>query len=597
RRVPRITYPLVVVRPFPRRANFTIPYGSGEGYRDEDLFLLHPQFATVDLIPYDDLQYALLLPSILRWCFNVLTVMSLRNQLLVGTPVIQVPLELLTTATTAPVAQELTHYQRLETLGDTVLKFLASLQLFAQYPLWHEGYLARRKDHAVSNARLAREAVDKHLYRWIIRDRFVPRKWKPSYVCDSIPSNPPEGQSIERGKEPIPIEEENEVATEPRDQLKRKKKKNQQLSTKVLADVVEALIGAAYEHQGFDLAVDCAAFFGMGLTWKKVPERITDILARSEPLDEPPAQLHLVEHLLNYTFTRKGLLVEALTHASYHGEDAAMSYERLEFLGDCALDMVVTDYLYHAEGKQYSPGHMHMRKESLVNSHFLAFICLRTSTISEATNAFWTPNGGTATTTEHQRIHLYQCMMHSSHRVLEDQHVAFSRFEKNGAVIEQALLHATMYPWAALTSLQAPKFLSDMLESLLGAVYLDSEGNLDAVRKVMRTLGIMEVMEHIVKSDMDVQHPVSCLAIWADQQEPKHKIRYLTEKKDGNVSCAVIVDEVEVIRVTEKYHSRASQEEVRFAAAEQALHTFSVLEEEEEDEESDGWGDIPEYGW
>ena len=61
-------------------------------------------------------------------------------------------------AITAPVAQEQIHYQRLETLGDTVLKFVASVNLLAEYRYWHEGYLARKKDHAVSNASLAKAA-------------------------------------------------------------------------------------------------------------------------------------------------------------------------------------------------------------------------------------------------------------------------------------------------------------------------------------------------------------------------------------------------------------------------------------------------------
>jgi hypothetical protein len=59
-------------------------------------------------------------------------------------------------ASAAPAAQERSHYQRLETLGDTVLKYTVSIQLLSAHPLWHEGYLARRKDHAVSNANLSK---------------------------------------------------------------------------------------------------------------------------------------------------------------------------------------------------------------------------------------------------------------------------------------------------------------------------------------------------------------------------------------------------------------------------------------------------------
>ena len=68
-----------------------------------------------------------------------------------------------------------------------------------------------------------------------------------------------------------------------------------------------------------------------------------------------PPQLGDAERMLGYTFKRKFLLIEALTHASYQScyqqDSHTPSYERLEFLGDFVLDMIVTDYLYHAPGK------------------------------------------------------------------------------------------------------------------------------------------------------------------------------------------------------------------------------------------------------
>ena len=50
------------------------------------------------------------------------------------------------TAITASSANEPgTNYQRLEFLGDSILKLCASIQLIAAYPLWHEGYLSAKK--------------------------------------------------------------------------------------------------------------------------------------------------------------------------------------------------------------------------------------------------------------------------------------------------------------------------------------------------------------------------------------------------------------------------------------------------------------------
>ena len=56
-----------------------------------------------------------------------------------------------------------------------------------------------------------------------------------------------------------------------------------------------------------------------------------------------------LEEKLGYQFQDKSLLENALTHSSYANEHHAgrvQSNERLEFLGDSVLGMVVADYLY-----------------------------------------------------------------------------------------------------------------------------------------------------------------------------------------------------------------------------------------------------------
>lgn len=49
---------------------------------------------------------------------------------------------------------------------------------------------------------------------------------------------------------------------------------------------------------------------------------------------------------LNYNFKNADLLKMALTHQSYANEQGQESYERLEFLGDAVLQIVVSEYLY-----------------------------------------------------------------------------------------------------------------------------------------------------------------------------------------------------------------------------------------------------------
>lgn len=57
-----------------------------------------------------------------------------------------------------------------------------------------------------------------------------------------------------------------------------------------------------------------------------------------------------LENAIGYRFRNIGLLQNALTHSSYANErwhNSLLSNERLEFLGDSVLGMLVAEYLYH----------------------------------------------------------------------------------------------------------------------------------------------------------------------------------------------------------------------------------------------------------
>ena len=55
-----------------------------------------------------------------------------------------------------------------------------------------------------------------------------------------------------------------------------------------------------------------------------------------------------LQEAIGYSFHNQALLTEALTHSSYaHEQHKNMKYnERLEFLGDAVLSIVVSDYIY-----------------------------------------------------------------------------------------------------------------------------------------------------------------------------------------------------------------------------------------------------------
>ena len=59
--------------------------------------------------------------------------------------------------------------------------------------------------------------------------------------------------------------------------------------------------------------------------------------------------LSVIEQRLGYAFANRQLLLEALTHKSYYHENkegASQHNERLEFLGDSVIGLVVVEYLF-----------------------------------------------------------------------------------------------------------------------------------------------------------------------------------------------------------------------------------------------------------
>ncbi len=90
---------------------------------------------------------------------------------------------------------------------------------------------------------------------------------------------------------------------------------------------------------------------------------------RSEDLD-----VRAVEKILDYKFRNKDLLYTAFKHSSFlpvTKEKYYRSNERLEFLGDAVLDLVVTEFLYISKPKR-SEGELSKIKSVLVSRNVLA---------------------------------------------------------------------------------------------------------------------------------------------------------------------------------------------------------------------------------
>ncbi len=83
-----------------------------------------------------------------------------------------------------------------------------------------------------------------------------------------------------------------------------------------------------------------------------------------------------LQKTIEYNFKDRGLLEQALIHPSYSAEAGMPRYksnQRLEFLGDAVLELVISDYLYR-EHREDEEGELTRKRQSLVFEAALA-IC------------------------------------------------------------------------------------------------------------------------------------------------------------------------------------------------------------------------------
>ena len=91
-------------------------------------------------------------------------------------------------------------------------------------------------------------------------------------------------------------------------------------------------------------------------------------------MDELTRTLQPFEKNIGVTFTDKAILLRAFTHRSFINEKKGRGLahnERLEFLGDAVLEIIVTDYLFHTYPKE-DEGTLTAYRAAMVNTDSLS---------------------------------------------------------------------------------------------------------------------------------------------------------------------------------------------------------------------------------
>ncbi|KAJ3462019.1 hypothetical protein MRS44_010572 [Fusarium solani] len=492
--------PYLVIEKWTRRADLLHPPNSPNQEQKVNTKpygrVLPISWTTVDMVPKRVVKVGMLIPSIIHEIGVQLIASELSTTLLqpVGVNDLQLVLE----AISSRSAHEPVDYERLEFLGDSILKYCTVVQAYAEHPLWPEGLLVHFKDRLVSNKRLHRACLESGLSKFILSKAFTGRsysgkKWKPLYLDDFLP----------------------EESVEPLDRI---------TGHKNLADVVEALIGASFQDGGMEKVLKCiSVFLGDKCHWHEAG-RGCDILFSSALDGVPlPSTLEPLEELIGYSFRKKSLLIEAVTHGSYAGDTHQRSYEQLEFLGDAVLDYIIVTKVFNVK-PPLPHSDLHLIKTAMVNGEFLAFVNLEHRLRRVETHV----SADGVTEDAFKTLALWQFMRYTSPAISNEQVRTVERFEMLRREIIDAIENGTHYPWTLLARFQPKKFYSDLFEALIGAVWVDS-GSTEVCEGVLRRFGIMPYLERIIRDKVHIKHPKEELSALAMEK----KVEYYYTVLDG----------------------------------------------------------------
>ncbi|PON59109.1 Endoribonuclease Dicer-like [Parasponia andersonii] len=379
------------------------------------------------------------LPSIMHRLESLLIAANLKRMHLDHCMQNVIPTTKVLEAITTKKCQEKFNLESLETLGDSFLKYAASQQLFSSFQNQHEGLLSVKKEKIVSNVVLCKLGCELKLPGFIRDECFDVKRW---IIPGSYSANETLQEDLLSNNRKIYISGRRKV------------------KSKRVADVVEALIGAFLSTGGEISALRFMNWIGIKVDFVCKPyER--DFKVQSEKL----INIRHLESLLNYSFRDPSLLVEALTHGSYMLPQIPRCYQRLEFLGDAVLDYLITVHLYN-KYPGMSPGFLTDMRSASVNND-----CYARSAI---------------------KAELHKHILHASHQLHKDIVATINNFGNLSSV--------STFGWESEKSF--PKVLGDVIESLAGAIFVDSGYNKEIVFESIRPL-----LEPLITPETIKLHP------------------------------------------------------------------------------------------
>jgi len=179
-----------------------------------------------------------------------------------------------------------------------------------------------------------------------------------------------------------------------------------------------------------------------------------------------------VETKIGYTFREKSFLLQAFTHSSYSENNLTDSYERLEYLGDAVLDYLVTCYIY--TNSDADPGRLTDIRSALVcNNTFAALLV----DLGLHGNILYSAPEVRKKIVDYVDSRKYEDNSSCNNSSNRDYSRSISNSHSNSLVNNLKLINESEPPEAK--EIEVPKLLGDVLEALVGAVFIDSGHDLE----------------------------------------------------------------------------------------------------------------------
>ncbi|CAM8960945.1 unnamed protein product [Rhodiola kirilowii] len=467
---------------------------------------LPPELCVVHPLSGSLVRGAQRLPSIMRRVESMLLAIQIKH--MISYPI---PASRILEALTAASCQETFCYERAELLGDAYLKWVVSRFLFLKHPQKHEGQLTRMRQQMVSNMVLYQFALNRGLQSYIQADRFAPSRWAAPGVPPVFDEDMRDTESLfddDQSQRRMSNGTNHEVDDYDHDvmedgELESDLSSYRVLSSKTLADVVEALIGVYYVEGGKTAANHFMKWIGIQVEFDFDE---TQCLAKQPLVPESICRsinFDALEKALKFQFNDKGLLVEAITHAS-RPSSGISCYQRLEFVGDAVLDHLITKHLFFTY-TDLSPGRLTDLRAAAVNNENFARVAVK------------------------RNLHVH--LRHGS-SALERQ---IRDFVKE---VEEELSKSTFNSFG-LGDCKAPKVLGDIVESIAGAIFLDSGRNTTIVWEIFQPL-----LHPLVTPETLPMHPIRELQERCQQQA--EGLEYKASRTGNVATVEVFVDGIQV---------------------------------------------------